>query len=55
MGVVKSAGLGDSSVSYDTDALTKATADWGDLNATQYGQLLAAKARLVGMGGTYAI
>ena len=32
VGVVKSAGLGDSSVSYDTDALTKATADWGDLN-----------------------
>ena len=55
VGVVKSATLGDSSVSYDTDALTKATADWGDLNATQYGQLLATKARLVGMGGTYVI
>ena len=55
VGVVKSAALGDSSVAYDADALTKATADWGDLNATQYGQLLAAKARLVGMGGTYAI
>lgn len=55
MGVVKSAALGDSSVTYDTDTLTKATADWGDLNATQYGQLLATKARLVGMGGTYAI
>lgn len=55
VGVVKSAALGDSSVTYDTDALTKATADWGDLNATQYGQLLATRARLVGMGGTYAI
>lgn len=55
VGVVKSATLGDSSVSYDTDALTRATAGWGDLNATQYGQLLATKARLVGMGGTYAI
>lgn len=55
VGVVKSAALGDSSVTYDTDALTKATADWGGLNATQYGQLLATKARLVGMGGTYAI
>ena len=55
VGVVKSATLGDSSVSYDTDALTKATADWGDLNATQYGQLLATRARLVGMGGTYII
>lgn len=55
VGVVKSATLGDSSVSYDTDALTKATSDWGDLNATQYGQILATRARLVGMGGTYAI
>ena len=55
VGVVKSAALGDSSVSYDTDALTKATADWGGRNATQYGQLLATRARLVGMGGTYAI
>ncbi len=55
VGVVKSATLGDSSVSYDTDALTRATADWGDLNATQYGQLLATRARLVGMGGTYVI
>jgi len=55
VGVVKSAVMGDSSVSYDTDALTRATAGWGDLNATQYGQLLATKARLVGMGGTYAI
>ncbi len=55
VGVVKSAALGDSSVSYDTDALTRATADWGDLNATQYGQLLAAWARLAGMGGTYVI
>lgn len=55
MGVVKSAVLGDSSVTYDTDALTKATEDWGGLNATQYGQLLATRARLVGMGGTYAV
>ena len=55
VGVVKSAALGDSSVTYDTDALTRATADWGDLNATQYGQLLATRARLVGMGGTYVI
>lgn len=55
VGVVKSATLGDSSVTYDTDALTKATAGWGDLNATQYGQILATRARLVGMGGTYII
>lgn len=55
VGVVKSAQLGDSSVSYDTSALTQATQAWGDLNATQYGQLLATKARLVGMGGTYVL
>lgn len=52
VGVVKSATLGDSSVSYDTDALTKATEKWGGLNATQYGQLLATQARMAGMGGT---
>lgn len=55
VGVVKSAALGDSSVSYDTDALTRATAGWGDLNATQYGQLLATRARLAGMGGSYVL
>lgn len=55
VGVVSSAKLGQDSVSYDTDALTRATANWGDLNATQYGQLLATRARLVGLGGTYVI
>lgn len=55
VGVVSSATLGDSSVSYDTDALTKATAEWGDLNATQYGQILASRAKRVGLGGTYVI
>lgn len=55
VGVVKSAALGDSSASYDTDALTRATAGWGDLNATQYGQLLATRARLAGMGGSYVL
>lgn len=55
VGVVKSATLGRDSVSYDTDALTRATQDWGDLNATTYGQMLASRARLVGMGGSYVI
>ena len=55
VGVMKSATLGDSSVTYDTDALTKATADWGSLNATKYGQMLATEARLIGIGGTYVI
>lgn len=54
-GVIKSATLGDSSVTYTTDALTKATEEWGSLNATKYGQMLATEARLIGMGGTYVI
>lgn len=55
IGVVSKATLGDASVSYDVDALTKATEKWGDLNATQYGQMLASRARFVGMGGTLVI
>ena len=55
VGVVKSATLGDSSVTYDTSAVTQGTADWGDLNATTYGQMLANRAKLIGAGGSYAI
>lgn len=55
MGLVKSATLGDASVTYDTTAITQGTVDWGDLNSTAYGQLLANRAKLVGMGGSYAI
>lgn len=55
VGVVKSATLGDASVSYDTSAITAGTEDWGDLNSTIYGQMLANRAKLVGMGGSYAI
>ena len=55
VGVVSSATLGDASVSYDTSKSTMATEGWGDLNATQYGQLLATKARLIGLGGSYVI
>ena len=55
IGTVKSATLGDASVSYDDGSSTMATQGWGDLNATQYGQLLATKARLIGMGGSYAL
>ena len=47
VGVVKSATLGDSSVTYDTSALTAGTEDWGDLNATTYGQMLANCARFM--------
>lgn len=55
LGVVKAAVLGDTSVTYDNAALTAATEKWGGLNATQYGQMLATEARLVGMGGTLVI
>ena len=55
IGVVKSANLGDASVSYDDGSTTMATQGWGDLNATMYGQLLATKARFIGMGGSYVL
>lgn len=54
-GVVKRATLGDSSVEYDTSAVTSALADWGDFNATSYGQQFATRARIVGMGGMTVI
>ena len=55
IGNVRSATLGDASVTYDDGASTMATQGWGDLNATSYGQLLATKARLIGMGGSYVL
>ena len=55
VGVVKSATLGDASVTYDTAAITQGTADWGDLNATSYGQMLANRAKLIGVAGSYVI
>lgn len=55
VGVVKSATLGDASVTYDTAALTAGTEDWGDLNSTTYGQILANRAKLIGMAGTLVI
>ena len=55
VGMVKSATLGDASVTYDTSAITAGTEDWGDLNATTYGQMLANRAKLIGMGGTLVL
>lgn len=55
VGVVKSATLGDSSVTYDTSALTAGTENWGDLNATTYGQMLANRARFIGAAGTFVM
>lgn len=55
VGVVKSATLGDAAVQYDTTALTAGTEDWGDLNSTTYGQILANRAKLIGMAGTLVL
>lgn len=55
VGMVKSATLGDASVSYDTAAITAGTADWGDFNSTTYGQMFANRAKLIGMAGSYVI
>ena len=55
VGMVKSATLGDASVTYDTAAITAGTEDWGDLNSTTYGQMLANRAKLIGMAGSYVI
>lgn len=55
VGVVKSATLGDSSVTYDTSAITAGTDDWGDLNSTTYGQMFASRAKLIGLASMYVI
>ena len=54
-GVIKSATMGDTQISYDNSAVTIGTEKWGSWNATQYGQQLAPLARLVGMGGMYVV
>lgn len=55
IGTVKSASLGDASVSYDDSSATAGTEDWGVLNTTSYGQQLASMAKLIGMGGSYVL
>lgn len=54
-GLVKEATMGDTTVSYDNEAITDASAKWGAWNATQYGQQLVTMARMIGMGGMYVI
>lgn len=54
-GVVKSAVMGDTSVSYDNSAITAGTEKWGAWNATQYGSQLVTMARMVGMGGMFVL
>lgn len=55
VGVVRTATMGDTSISYDNSAITAGTEKWGAWNATQYGSQLVTMARMVGMGGMYAI
>lgn len=55
VGIPKSATLGDTTVSYDTSAITAGTEDWGDLNSTTYGQMFANRAKLIGMAGMLVI
>lgn len=54
-GLIKEASMGDTSISYDNEAVTVAMAKWGAWNSTQYGQQLATMARMIGMGGMYVI
>ncbi len=55
VGVVKSATMGDTSVSYDASAITAGTEKWGTWNLTKYGGQLATMARMIGIAGMYAI
>lgn len=55
VGTVKSATMGDTSISYDNSAISAGTEKWGAWNATQYGSQLVTMARMVGMGGMVAI
>ena len=55
VGAVKSASMGNTSISYDNSAITAGTEKWGAWNGTQYGSQLVTMARMAGMGGIYAI
>lgn len=55
VGTIKSAAMGDTSISYDNSAITAGTEKWGAWNATQYGSQLVTMARMVGMGGVFVI
>ena len=55
VGLVASASMGDTSISYDNTAVNSGTEKWGTWNATQYGAQLATMARMIGSGGVYVI
>lgn len=54
-GLVSSASMGDTSVSYDNSAATAGTEKWGAWNLTKYGTQLVTMARTIGMAGIYVI
>ena len=54
VGAVKSAAMGDTSISYDNSAITAGSEKWGSWNSTQYGSQLVTMARMAGMGGLWA-
>ncbi|HBI63022.1 MAG TPA: DUF4054 domain-containing protein [Lachnospiraceae bacterium] len=53
-GVIKSASMGDTSISYDNSAIIAGSEKWGAWNSTQYGSQLVTIARMAGMGGMWA-
>lgn len=55
VGIVKSATMGDTSVSYDASAITAGTEKWGAWNATVYGSQLITMARLAGIAGSFIV
>lgn len=55
IGVVKSATMGDTSVTYDNSAVTAGTEKWGTWNATQYGAQLVTMARGLGITGSFIV
>ena len=55
VGTVKTATLGDTSLSYDNAATNAGTEKWGAWNLTRYGSQLATMARMIGIAGMYAI
>ena len=55
VGTVKSASMGDTSISYDNAATNAGTEKWGAWNLTKYGSQLATMARMLGIAGPYVI
>lgn len=55
LGVVKTATMGDTSVSYDNSAVIAGTEKWGAWNATKYGAQLVTMARSQGIAGAYVM